>query len=278
MDILVYILSGVGVLTLLLLAVYLFMIFPAVKKPEKSKLFHNTMYAHRGYHDKENAPENTMAAFSKAVDKSFGIEFDINLSKDGKAVIMHDNSLKRMCGVDIKVTESNYDEIKDIKIGGTDETPPLLSDLLSLVDGKVPLLVELKTVDGNYKELCQAVFSILDEYGGDYCVESFDPRVIMWIKKHRPNVVRGQLSCHISSKSIHGKKAVFMTNLMMNFISRPHFVAYKFQERNNMSLRLNCLFGADIYFWTIRDMESAKQALSEKGAVIFEKFDASKLK
>lgn len=279
MDILIYILIGIGVLVLTLLAAYLFMIFPAIKKPEKSKLFHDTMYAHRGYHNSKNGvPENTMAAFSKAVDKGFGIEFDINLSKDGKAVIMHDNSLKRMCGVDIKITESNYDDIKNIKIGGTEETIPLLSELLSLVDGRVPLLVEIKTVGGNYEKLCQAVFSFLDGYNGDYCVESFDPRVLMWIKKHRPTVVRGQLACHISTKSIHGKKAIFLTNLMLNFLSRPHFVAYKFEEKNNMSFRLNRLFRADVFFWTISDKESAQQSFNEKGAIIFEKFDASELK
>lgn len=279
MDIFVYVIIGVLALLLLLFSAYLFMIFPALKKPEKSKLFHDEMYAHRGYHNlNEGTPENTMAAFSKAVHMGFGIEFDVNLSKDGKAVIMHDNSLKRMCGVDVKITESDYADVKDIKIGGTDETPPLLIDLLKLVSGRVPLLVELKTVGNNYKELCETAFEYLDLYSGDYCVESFDPRVIMWIKKNRPNVVRGQLACHMSTKGSHGKKAFFMTNLLFNFLSRPHFVAYRFEERNNISFKLNRFLGADVYFWTLRNSENAQKAILENGAIIFEKFDASALK
>lgn len=279
MDILIYVLVSVGIIAVIMLAMYLFMVFPAAKKPIKSKMLHEAMYAHRGYHNSEiGIPENTMAAFKEAVDRGFGIEFDINLSKDGKAVIMHDNSLKRMCGVDVNITDSVYEDIKAIKIGGTEQTIPLLSDILNLVDGRVPLLVELKTVGKNYAKLCEVVFLLLDDYKGDYCVESFDPRVLMWMKKHRPSVVRGQLACHISSKSVHGKKAVLLSNLMMNFLSRPHFVAYKFAERNNLSLKINRLAGAFVYYWTIRDEKSGQIALNENSAIIFEKFDASSLK
>ena len=274
MDILFYILAGISALAMLLAVVYVILIFPAQKKPAVSKRLHKAMYAHRGYHNKEGfVYENTLEAFELAVQKGFGIEFDINLSKDKQPVIMHDDSLKRMCGVDVKISESLYDDIKDININDSDSTIPHLSNVLSVVDGKVPLLIELKTVGDNYCELCEAVFELLDGYNGDFSIESFDPRVLVWLKKHRPSVTRGQLSCFISTKSTHGKRAILLRNLMMNFMAKPHFVAYRFKDRSNFSFKLNKLFGAQIYYWTIKNKNDAKKAISENGAIIFEAFD-----
>ena len=171
----------------ILTGAYLFMILPCMKKHKNSHVFKNTLYAHRGLHDKSiGVPENTMAAFKRAVDAGFGIELDVHLCADGSTVITHDNSLKRMCGADIKVSLSNYADFKDIKILDTNETTPLFSEFLKLVDGRVPLLVELKTDDNNADSLCRAVFEHLDCYTGAYCVESFDPRVLGWLKKTVP--------------------------------------------------------------------------------------------
>ena len=263
----------------LCLGAYLFMIFPGTKKPKERKIFKDTMYAHRGLHNKAlGVPENTMLAFKKAVDEGYGIELDVRLTADGRTVIMHDDSLKRMCDVDIKLSKSDYDNIKDIKIAATDEVTPLFSEFLSMVNGRVPLLVELKTAEDNYPELCKAVFKELDAYNGAYCVESFDPRVLGWLKKHRPHVYRGQLSCHISTKSSHGKRALFLRSLSANFISRPHFVAYSYKDSKKcFGFKMCRLLGADIFYWTMRDEESAKNALNDGGAIIFEGFDAHNL-
>lgn len=264
---------------ILLLAAYLFMVLPCLKKPANSEVFKNALYAHRGLHNKGmGIPENTMAAFKKAVDEGYGIELDVHLCADGTTVITHDNSLKRMCGVDIKVSEANYSDFKDIKILDTDETTPLFSDFLSLVDKKVPLLVELKTDNDNSEALCQAVFEQLDHYQGDYCVESFDPRVLGWLKKNRPNVYRGQLSCHISTKSSHGYLAILLRGMMANFISRPHFVAYSYKDsKKSFGFKLCKLLGADIFYWTLRNENDAENALKDGGALIFEGFDAHKI-
>ena len=264
---------------IILLAAYLFMIFPCIKKPNNSKIFTSSLYAHRGLHNKnEGIPENTMAAFKRAVDQGYGIELDVHLTKDGKTVITHDNSLKRMCGADIKVSKSNYEDFKDVKILETEETTPLFSDFLAMVDGKVPLLVELKTDDNNSEALCKAVFCELDLYSGPYCVESFDPRVLGWLKKHRPNVYRGQLSCYMSTKSSHGYLAILLRGLMTNFISRPHFVAYSYKDsKKSIGFKLTRLLGADIFYWTLRNENDAISAKKDGGALIFEGFDAHKL-
>ncbi len=272
-------LFSLSAVILLCFCAYLFMIFPCIKKPQGSKIFKNTMYAHRGLHDKsQGIPENTMLAFKKAVDEGYGIELDVRLTADGIPVIMHDDSLKRMCEADIKLSKSNYEDIKNIKIGTSDETTPLFSDFLNLVGGKVPLLVELKTTENNSPELCSAVFGELDFYNGPYCVESFDPRVLGWLKKHRPEVYRGQLSCYISTKSSHGKTALLLRSLTANFISRPHFIAYSYKDSKKcFGFKLCRLLGADVFYWTLKDEKAAKNALEDNGAIIFEGFNARNL-
>lgn len=267
-----------SVITLLALA-YLFMVFPSLKKPKDTAIFKNTLYAHRGLHNKNaGIPENTMAAFNKAVNEGYGIELDVHLCTDGHTVITHDDSMKRMCGVDIKVSESTFDEIKDYKILDTNETTPLFSDFLKAVDGKVPLLVELKTDGNNAPALCQGVFKHLDSYNGPYCIESFDPRVLLWLRKNRPLVYRGQLSCYMSTKSSHGYLAILLRGLMANFTSRPHFVAYSYKDsKKAFGFKLCRLLGADIFYWTLRNENDAKSALADGGALIFEGFDAHKI-
>lgn len=263
---------------IILIGAYLFMIFPCAKKHKDAEIFKSALYAHRGLHDKNaGVPENTMAAFKKAVDEGYGIELDVHLCADGTTVITHDDSLKRMCGVDLKVSESRYSDFKDIKILDTKETTPLFSDFLKLVDGKVPLLVELKTDNNNSAPLCEAVFKELDAYTGAYCVESFDPRVLGWLKKHRPKVYRGQLSCHISTKSVHGYFALLLRELLANFISRPHFVAYSYKDSKAcLGFKVCRLLGADIFYWTLRNEKAAENAHKDGGALIFEGFDAHK--
>ena len=261
-------------------AAYLFLVLPSFKKPEGRKKFQRAMYAHRGLHCKENhIPENSISAFQLAVENGYGIELDVHLSSDGICVVTHDDSLLRMCGVDLKVSENPYNSFKDIKIKGTDEVTPVFADVLSLVDGKVPLLVELKTDNGNYKALCEAASVLLDAYQGDYCIESFDPRAVGWFKKNRPCVYRGQLSCHISTKSAHGAYAILLRGLCANFISRPHFVAYSFKDsRCSFGFHLCRAIGADVFYWTIRNEDNAKKALEKGGSIIFEGFNANNLK
>ena len=150
-------------------------------------------YAHRGLHDLSlGIPENTMAAFRRAVEHGYGIELDVQLTKDGQVVAAHDFDLKRICGVEKDVDELTYEELKALPVLGTAEHIPLFQDVLDLVDGKVPLLVEIK-----YKHvgssICRKAAELLDHYSGSYCIESFHPVALMWFRKYRPYTVRGQL-------------------------------------------------------------------------------------
>ena len=143
--------------------------------------------AHRGYHNKEN-PENTLAAFQLALDNNYAIELDIQFTKDYQIVVFHDDNLKRLCGIDKKVCEFTYDELKEFKINNTEHTIPLFIDVLNLVDGKTPIVVEMKSTKYGNDILPGKAYELLREYNGDYAVQSFDPFLVKWYKDFQPHV------------------------------------------------------------------------------------------
>ena len=122
-------------------------------------------YAHRGLH-REGIPENSMAAFRAALDHGFGIEFDLHLLKDGNLAVMHDSLLKRTTGAEGRIEDLTTEDLKNYRLEGTEETIPTFRQLLELYDGKAPLIVELKPVDGNHAALCAAACRMLEDYRG----------------------------------------------------------------------------------------------------------------
>ena len=150
-------------------------------------------YAHRGLHG-DGAPENSMAAFRRAVEGGYGIELDVHLLKDGSLAVLHDHSLKRTAGADVLIEDITPADLANYRLEGTDEAIPLFSQVLELVAGRIPLIVELKSTTGNFAALTEAVTRMLDTYQGIYCIESFDPRCVHWLKCNRPELIRGQLA------------------------------------------------------------------------------------
>ena len=195
----VWVLLICSVVLLVAAGIYLFMIKPAcTRRADMAK--YGKKFAHRGLWDAES-PENSLAAFRKAVDAGYGIEFDIHKTSDGKVVVFHDDTLIRMCGVDARVEDLTLAELRELRLLGTDQQIPTLEEMLALVDGRVPLLVELKGESVN-TSLCPVADAILSHYKGDYIIESFNPLLVRWYKKNRPDVVRGQLFCNLNK----GKK------------------------------------------------------------------------
>ncbi|MBO5346999.1 MAG: glycerophosphodiester phosphodiesterase [Lachnospiraceae bacterium] len=266
----VWIVLGLLVLMALL---YLGMIKPAgTKRPAKDP-FLGVLYAHRGLHDNESdAPENSMAAFRKAVEAGFGMELDIQLSKDKVPVVFHDFTLKRVCGAEGKIKDYTLRELKEFHLYGTEERIPTLAQVLELVDGKVPLIVEFKGEDTDIS-LCPIADKLLREYKGLYCVESFNPLMVIWYKKHHKEIFRGQLSEKFFT---HGKKSAFhfvLENMMLNFLSKPDFISYKCTDYDALSRRLCCgLFKATAVTWTIKSAEELKEMKKHFEIFIFEGF------
>lgn len=263
-------LIAVGVLLLLLL----YMIKPRLCRPEAVKALQQAQFAHRGLHNlQKGVPENSLLAFQRAVEAGCGIELDVHLSRDGKLVVEHDDHLRRTCGSEQIIEECDYAELKHLTLEGTDEHLPLLEEVFALVDGRVPLLVEVKVFRGNYRPLCAAVYQALRQYHGPYCVESFDPRAVWWFRRHAKEVVRGQLAAYIRKHgdALHPVADFALHHLLVNVIGRPDFIAYHYKDIHNLSLRLcKGLYRAPIFLWTIRT-EQAWQAVDRiEAAPIFE--------
>lgn len=237
-----------------------------IRKRKKQSLV-NRNYAHRGLHKRDKSiPENSIAAFERAAKRGYGIELDVQLSKDGRVVVFHDDTLNRVCGVDARVDELTYDELSMLSLCGTKHTIPLFSDVLKTVRGRSPLIVELKNGKHN-TELCEKTYGLLRRYNGDFCIESFNPFIVRWFKVNAPEVVRGQLAGPVESYEGEVKPvtAFILSHTLLNFLARPQFIAYKIAPKP-FTVRLSEFLGAIKVCWTSREW------IHEKGndAVIFE--------
>lgn len=248
------------------LAAPVFLLAPGRALEEKKAPFLNRNFAHRGLHTEDKSvPENSIAAFEEAALYGYGIELDVQLSKDGKVVVFHDDTLDRVCGVHARVEEKTYEQLQMLTLCGTEYTIPLFSEVLACVDGRVPLIVELKNGARN-KELCEKTYALLRGYAGDYCVESFQPSIVAWFRFHAGEVLRGQLAMPgVHYQGIPKWIAQMTGNCMMNFIGRPQFIAYCIGEKS-FWVRLAEKMGAMRVAWTSHDEKN------EEGndAVIFE--------
>lgn len=235
-------------------------------------------YAHRGLHDKDRGlPENSLAAFRAAVDHGFGAELDVHLLADGSLAVVHDSDLRRVCGKEVLVEDLTAADLTGCRLQGTEETIPLLRDVLDIFEGKTPLVIELKVERGNAAALTDAVMEQLKDWRGNYCIESFHPGVLLHLKKHYPTVVRGQLSQNfLRASEVNGLSwpvRVMLTLLLSTAFTRPDFIAYNYKDRACPSLRLmKGLYGVREVGWTIRDRETMERLERENVIPIFEKF------
>lgn len=253
---------------------YLLAIMPRIIHRPDTSLFRKVYFAHRGLHDNAgDAPENSMAAFRKAVAAGLGMELDVQVTKDGVPVIFHDFKLERICGVEGKVAEHTFEELQAYTLCQSKERIPKLSDLLEMVDGRVPLIVEIKAETADVS-CCAAIDKLLRAYQGAYCIESFNPMVLWWFRRNHGNVVRGQLSSNFRREGEYWNILYFaMTHLLFNFLTKPDFIAYnhKFSEEPGRRICRH-LYRHPAAAWTVRS-EKDLQALQGKYDVfIFDSF------
>ena len=234
-------------------------------------------YAHRGYHDKPVIPENSLPAFRRAVERGWGAELDVHLMKDGTLAVIHDSSLKRTTGADVMIEDLTREELENYRLEGTDERIPLFDEVLEIFEGKTPLIIELKTENGNHMALSEAVCRRLDSYRGYFCIESFDPFAVADVRKLRPEICRGQLAENFlkdRNAGIGVPKSILATGLIGNAVAKPDFIAFKFEDRSCVSnaacLKLWHIQGVT---WTIRSKADLLTAEREGLIPIFEKFD-----
>ena len=241
----------------ILIVIYIFLTLPRVFDSANMDLL-ATDYAHRGLHD-ESIPENSLAAYSNAIDNGYGIEIDVQLSSDGEIFVFHDSTATRMCGVDKKISEMTADEIKSLRLLNTDEHIPTLAEVLTLVDAKVPLLIEVKYY-AQTKKLCELLADALDVYYGSFAIQSFDPRILRYFKKYRPRFARGQLVAkkpkRNEKKEVDSQNPIvtfLLNHLLLNVLSRPDFISIQNNHTRELGFVLATeVFKAKAFIWTVR--------------------------
>lgn len=209
--------------------VVVFAIAPGKASPETKAPFCGRYYAHRGLHSGDGTvPENSLTAFRLAVREGYGVELDVHITKDDRIVVFHDDDLERMTGVAGKIERFTYPELLELRLAGSMEKIPLLTEVLEVIDGAGPIILELKTTLRR-KDLCEKTLEILEGYRGDVCIESFDPLLVRWFRLHAPEFLRGQLAA--LPREFGGEAqpvlSVFLGNCLLNFLGRPQFIAYQ---------------------------------------------------
>ena len=238
--------------------------------------FRTHYIAHRGLFDNsEDYPENTLTAFTRAVEHGFGVELDVHLTKDGQLVVAHDDGLRRICGEDIDIADLTYEELATRRVFGSSQKIPLFTEVLAIIGGRVPLVVEIKPARDN-TETCRVTDGFLRHYRGRYCVESFDPRVLMWFRRHHRGVLRGQLSDDFF-KSGEGSGNQMLDRVLANMffspLTWPDFIAYNWQHADRFAvgfwhMALRCTMVA----WTIQSKADLDIARERFNAFIFDSF------
>ena len=255
---------------------YLLAVMPRVVHRPDTALFHKRYFAHRGLHDNAgDAPENSMPAFRKAVEAGYGIELDVHVTKDAVPVVFHDHTLERMCGGSgtRQIRDYTYAELGAFTLGNSDERIPKLEDVLLMVRGRVPLIVEIKSEDTDIS-LCAPIDELLRAYDGEYCIEAFNPMVLLWFRRHHNEVVRGQLASDLRRDGEYKSLLAFLlTHLLFNFLTKPDFIAYNHEFRQEPGRRIcRKLYRNPSAAWTVKSREKLREVQGEFDIFIFESF------
>ena len=258
------------VLAALILLLPVFLLAPRVPGKKLKRPFYGKNIAHRGLYEKDQSiPENSLPAFARAVEKGYGIELDVQFSRDGRLVVFHDDTLDRVCGVASRVDALDWEELKLLRLCDTGERIPLFDEVLALVKGRVPIIVELKNGPRN-KVLCEKTLAALRSYEGETCIESFNPLIVAWFRFHAPSILRGQLAQPPSfyrAEGFSGMTSFLLGNLLLNVAARPHFIAYRIGKKP-LPVRFSEALGAMRVAWTGHD----PSAEPDFDVVIFEHY------
>lgn len=230
----------------------------------KDSFLVTTPIAHRGLHDAGlKIPENSCAAFARAMQEGYAVETDVRLTRDGKLILFHDDDLFRMTGKKGKTDDMTADELSALRLGGTDERIPRFAEFLEFIGGKIPLLIELKP-SGRRKELVCKVLETLQNYKGEFALQSFDPRLLWQVKNRAPHILRGQLGCFYEKFT---PQWYVVKHMNLNAFTKPDFISYKIADLPYKPAKRKdtLLLG-----WTVRTEQEYDRIKNIADNVIFE--------
>ena len=260
----------VTVIVVILAGIYFYLISGDNIAEKEVSWIIETPIAHRGL-DNGSIPENSMAAFRNAIEKGYTIELDVQFTKDKELIVFHDDDLSRLTNDNRKVKDVNYQELKNLKLENTDEKIPTLKEVVEMVDNQVPLIIEIK--DGeDIIGLSEKTYNIMKNYKGRYAIQSFNPFILEWFKNNASEVIRGQLSGTFreDAESLKFYEKFVLKNLLLNFKSKPNFIAYELDGVNNLSVKLLKGRNYPIISWTIENEEDMKKAYESTDNIIFD--------
>lgn len=226
---------------------------------------YKTPITHRGLFD-ENYPENTQPAFQRAIDLGYGIEMDVQMTLDNVLVVYHDDNLKRVCGVDKDIRDVTYEELKTLRPNGKNYPIMTFKEFLDFVDGKVPLLVEVK--HQKRKGIEQLIVKELRNYKGNFAVQSFNPNIVYRLTKLAPEFVAGVLVTREPSKL-----APKLINKLIHAFAFKLYIKFEFLSLRAVDLPVSYkkVGKYKVITWTVKTQEDLENAEKYADNIIFEK-------
>lgn len=242
-------------------------------------------FAHRGLHDtSKGIIENSPSAIRAAIKGGYGIEVDLRPASCGTVMVFHDGSLERLTHATGAVVSKNSDELQEIAFRGTDDKMMTLNDLLQLVDGRIPMLLEIKSnwplEEKPVREFVSQIVTTLEGYSGQFAVMSFDPSIISIFRSVAPAIPRGLISEQFQNQKDWPQLSL-RNRLSLRFLlsaprTRPDFIAYNLNALPAIGpLVARHIFGRKLLTWTVRTNEQKQRAQKYCDAMIFEGFEPS---
>lgn len=226
--------------------------------------------AHRGLHD-NTCPENSLSAFANAINEGYPIELDVQIISDGTIIVFHDESLSRLTDNDGYVKFLTKSDLEILTLNNSKEKIPTLEEVLKFVDGRVPLLIEIKN-SNKVGELEKGVIELLKNYKGEYAVQSFNPFVLEYFYKHAPNILRGQLAGYMKDTNLSFFKRFALKRMLLNKkISHPDFISYEAKHLPNRFIRKYKKL--PLLAWTVQSQTEYLRVVKYCDNVIFENFE-----
>ncbi|MGY3213954.1 glycerophosphodiester phosphodiesterase family protein [Mucilaginibacter sp. HD30] len=228
--------------------------------------------AHRGLHTNNKIiPENSISAFRAAIKRGFPIELDVHVTVDGTVIVFHDNDLERMCGVKRDTDSLRLEELTNLFLKNSKETVPTLKSVLDVVDGQVPILIEIKELK-NIGQGAEKIWKVLRDYSHEYAIQAFNPFILAWFARRVPEITRGQLASGFKNEKMFFLKKFLLRNYLFNFISRPYFIGHNIHDLPSKRVNSFREKGIIALGWTVKSMEEMETAKQYCDNIIFEQF------